>query len=142
MNKKEKESRCQCKLWVHQLWAVPLCFVVEIWFNINTKEQLNELTMKEASYIWLVCKWGFSKFVAEIDLSYFRHIQWTIIVATQLQLFLPTQTGVHWTPQIPRYIWGLWLKSGLVWGWILQFFRYFTFFKPFYVWTLPYCDFV
>ena len=30
--------------------------------------------------------------------------------------------------QHPRYIWVWWVESGLVWGWILQLFKYFTLF--------------
>ena len=35
------------------------------------------------------------------------------------------------TTQTPRYIWVRWLETGIVWGWILQFFQYFTSFYLF-----------
>ena len=38
---------------------------------------------------------------------------------------LTTQT------QTPRYIWGQWLETGIVWGWILHLFHYFTSFYVF-----------
>ena len=37
-------------------------------------------------------------------------------------------TGAYWTPQTPRYIWGWWLESELISGWILQIFQYLTLF--------------
>ena len=39
--------------------------------------------------------------------------------------------GAYWTPQTPRYVWGWWMKSVLVSGWILQFFQYFPIFLAF-----------
>lgn len=37
-----------------------------------------------------------------------------------------TIPGAYWTPLTPSYIWGWWLESGSVWGWILQICQYFT----------------
>ena len=39
--------------------------------------------------------------------------------------------GAHWTPQTPRYVWGWWMKSVLVLGWILQFSQHFPIFFAF-----------
>ena len=35
--------------------------------------------------------------------------------------------GTYWIYQSPRYIWGRWLESGLVWGWIPSTFWIFYF---------------